>query len=113
MGLRKVYARAEHRAVGRGASAAAACRCSRAAVARVMGDAAYSFSLTTFSPNGKLIEIEYALQAVAAGATSLGIRASNGVVIATEKKVPTILVDESTVQRLRWSRRTRASCTAA
>ena len=52
------------------------------------------------SPNGKLIQIEYALQAVAAGATSLGIRASNGVVIATEKKVPTILVDESTVQKI-------------
>ena len=52
------------------------------------------------SPNGKLIQIEYALQAVAAGATSLGIRASNGVVIATEKKVPTVLVDESTVSKI-------------
>ena len=52
------------------------------------------------SPNGKLIQIEYALQAVAAGATSLGIRASNGVLIATEKKVPTVLVDESTVSKI-------------
>jgi hypothetical protein len=39
-----------------------------------MGDSDYSFSLTTFSPSGKLVQIEYALNAVAAGATSLGIR---------------------------------------
>lgn len=59
-----------------------------------------SFSLTTFSPSGKLVQIEYALKAVAAGATSLGICSSDGVVIATEKKLPSILVDESTVQKI-------------
>lgn len=60
----------------------------------------YSFSLTTFSPSGKLVQIEYALNAVAAGATSLGIRATDGVVIATEKKLPSVLVDESTVNKI-------------
>ncbi|CAK9222863.1 unnamed protein product [Sphagnum troendelagicum] len=60
-----------------------------------MADSQYSFSLTTFSPTGKLVQIEYALMAVAAGQTSLGIRAANGVVIATEKKLPTTLVDET------------------
>lgn len=60
----------------------------------------YSFSLTTFSPSGKLVQIEYALNAVAAGATSLGISATDGVVIATEKKLPSMLVDESTVQKI-------------
>lgn len=39
-----------------------------------MGDLRYSFSLTTFSPSGKLVQIEYALQAVSKGATSLGIK---------------------------------------
>lgn len=39
-----------------------------------MGESDYSFSLTTFSPSGKLTQIEYAFNAVAAGATSLGIR---------------------------------------
>lgn len=33
-----------------------------------------SFSLTTFSPSGKLVQIEHALAAVQAGATSLGIK---------------------------------------
>ncbi|KAK9830517.1 hypothetical protein WJX72_012173 [[Myrmecia] bisecta] len=65
-----------------------------------MGESQYSFSLTTFSPSGKLVQIEYALNAVSAGATSLGIKATNGVVIATEKKLRTTLVDETTVQKI-------------
>ncbi|GAB4817526.1 hypothetical protein N2152v2_004572 [Parachlorella kessleri] len=65
-----------------------------------MGESQYSFSLTTFSPSGKLVQIEYALNAVNAGATSLGIKATNGVVLATEKKLPSILVDETTVQKI-------------
>lgn len=65
-----------------------------------MGDSQYSFSLTTFSPSGKLVQIEYALNAVSAGATSLGIKATNGVVIATEKKLPTILIDEESVKKI-------------
>ena len=35
-----------------------------------------------------------------AGATSLGIRATNGVVLATEKKLPSTLVDETTVEKI-------------
>ena len=34
----------------------------------------YSFSLTTFSPSGKLVQIEYALNAVKQGVTSIGIK---------------------------------------
>ena len=49
---------------------------------------------------GKLVQIEYALNAVAAGVTSLGISATDGVVIATEKKLPSVLVDETTVQKI-------------
>lgn len=61
-----------------------------------MGDAAYSFSLTTFSRTGKLLQIEYALNAVANGRTSLGICANDGVVIATDKKLasPLVAVDD-------------------
>jgi len=80
-----------------------------------------NFSLTTFSKNGKLLQIEYALNRVQQGKTSLGfdlifykiccnaviillivcwfvlygyigVRASNGVVIVTDKKLPTPLI---------------------
>ncbi|KAJ6235364.1 proteasome subunit alpha type-2 [Anaeramoeba flamelloides] len=60
----------------------------------------FNFSLTTFSPNGKLLQIEHALKAVESGATSLGIKASNGVVIVTEKKLPTTLIDENSVKKI-------------
>mmetsp|Transcript_81171 Transcript_81171/g.225924 ORF Transcript_81171/g.225924 Transcript_81171/m.225924 type:complete len:236 (+) Transcript_81171:108-815(+) len=65
-----------------------------------MADSAYSFSLTTFSPSGKLVQIEYALNAVSEGPPALGIKAKNGVVLATEKKIPSPLVDESTFQKV-------------
>ena len=45
-----------------------------------------SAPFTICSPSGKLVQIEYALQAVAAGAPSVGIKAKNGVVIAVEKE---------------------------
>ncbi|KAL2917150.1 Proteasome subunit alpha type-2 [Polyrhizophydium stewartii] len=60
----------------------------------------YSFSLTTFSSSGKLGQIEYALAAVAQGVTAIGIKAANGVVIATEKKTPSFLVDETTLTKV-------------
>ncbi len=41
----------------------------------------------------------YALNAVNAGSTSVGIKASNGVVIATEKKLPT-LMDENSFEKV-------------
>ena len=65
-----------------------------------MGDSAYSFSLTTFSRTGKLLQIEYALNAVANGRTSLGIAAKDGVVIATDKKLASSLVDTAQVSKV-------------
>lgn len=65
-----------------------------------MAESGYSFSLTTFSPSGKLLQLEHALKAVQQGKTSLGIQATNGVVLATEKKLPSILVEESSVEKI-------------
>merc|ERR1712232_493345 len=66
----------------------------------IMGDSAYSFSLTTFSRTGKLLQIEYALNAVANGRTSLGICTKDGVVIATDKKLPSTLIDSKAVDKI-------------
>ncbi|KAF4692795.1 Proteasome subunit alpha type-2, partial [Perkinsus olseni] len=63
-------------------------------------DSEYSFSLTTFSPSGKLGQIEYALNAVSMGKPALGIKAKNGVVLATEKKFQTILAEEDSVRKV-------------
>lgn len=60
----------------------------------------YSFSLTTFSPSGKLVQIEYALAAVSGGAPSIGIKCAQGVVLATEKKHKSILYDEHSIMKI-------------
>ena len=65
-----------------------------------MSGSKYSFSLTTFSPSGELVQIKHALAAITAGATSLGIKATNGVVLATEKKMPSTLVDETSISKI-------------
>jgi len=59
------------------------------------------YSLTTFSPSGKLVQIDYALAAVAKGGISLGIRATNGVVIASEKKVMSVLVEDDSMEKIK------------
>ncbi|KAG8825108.1 Proteasome subunit alpha type-2 [Serendipita sp. 400] len=61
---------------------------------------AYSYSLTVFSPSGKLVQIEHALARVSQGTTSLGIKATNGVVIATEKKSSSLLMDTSMIEKV-------------
>ncbi|KAI0479236.1 proteasome A-type and B-type [Xylariaceae sp. FL0804] len=60
----------------------------------------YSFSLTTFSPSGKLVQIEYALNAVNQGVTALGIKATNGIVLATEKKSSSPLTDPASLSKI-------------
>jgi 20S proteasome subunit alpha 2 len=65
-----------------------------------MGDSEYSFSLTTFSRTGKLLPLEYALNAVANGRTVIGIACRNGVVLVTDKTVPSTLCDVAHVHKI-------------
>jgi len=63
-------------------------------------DSEYSFSLTTFSQSGKLFQIEYALAAVENGVSALGIKAMDGVVLATEKRLHSPLMEQSTFKKI-------------
>jgi 20S proteasome subunit alpha 2 len=65
-----------------------------------MSEANYSFSLTTFSQKGKLFQIEYALNAIQNGKLALGIKATNGVVLCTDKKLPTKLMDGTQIKKM-------------
>lgn len=57
--------------------------------------------MTTFARSGRLEQVDHAFNAVARGETCVGIKATNGVVIAAEKKSQSVLVDESTVERIK------------
>eukprot|EP00792_Barthelona_sp_PAP020_P004933 TRINITY_DN2418_c0_g1_i1.p1 TRINITY_DN2418_c0_g1~~TRINITY_DN2418_c0_g1_i1.p1 ORF type:complete len:234 (+),score=78.61 TRINITY_DN2418_c0_g1_i1:165-866(+) len=60
----------------------------------------YSFSLTTFSPSGKLGQLDNAMAAVASGHCSIGIRAVDGVVVASERKIGTLLIEPESIKNV-------------
>lgn len=60
----------------------------------------YNFSLTTFTCCGKLGQIENALAAVAQGSTTIGIRATNGVVLVSEAKATSALAVGESMERI-------------
>ena len=60
----------------------------------------YDRGVNTFSPEGRIFHIEYAFEAVKMGATAIGIRTKEGVVLAVEKKLPSPLMDPTSVEKI-------------
>lgn len=54
----------------------------------------YDTRTTIFSPEGRLYQVEYALEAISHAGTSLGILASDGILLAAEKRNTNKLLDE-------------------
>ncbi|VDB95988.1 unnamed protein product [Peniophora sp. CBMAI 1063] len=55
----------------------------------------YDSRTTVFSPEGRLYQIEYAMEAISHAGTVMGILAKDGIVLAAEKKVTGKLLDQS------------------
>ncbi|ODQ78592.1 hypothetical protein BABINDRAFT_9353 [Babjeviella inositovora NRRL Y-12698] len=56
----------------------------------------YDSRTTIFSPEGRLYQVEYALEAISHAGTAIGILAEDGVVLAAEKKVTSKLLEQDT-----------------
>uniref|UniRef100_A0A8C3JRJ4 Proteasome 20S subunit alpha 5 n=1 Tax=Calidris pygmaea TaxID=425635 RepID=A0A8C3JRJ4_9CHAR len=47
----------------------------------------YDRGVNTFSPEGRLFQVEYAIEAIKLGSTAIGIQTSEGVCLAVEKRI--------------------------
>ena len=61
---------------------------------------AYDRGITIFSPDGRLYQVEYAREAVKRGTASIGVRTNDGVVLAVDKRVPSPLLEDSSVEKI-------------
>ncbi|XP_055308649.1 proteasome subunit alpha type-5-like [Sitodiplosis mosellana] len=60
----------------------------------------YDRGVNTFSPEGRLFQVEYAIEAIKLGSTAIGIRTPEGVVMAVEKRITSPLMEPSTVEKI-------------
>ena len=59
-----------------------------------------NFSLTTFSSDGTLNQVNYAITAANNGETTLGLKTKDGVILASEKNLNSILIDEKSFHKI-------------
>jgi len=52
----------------------------------------YDRGVNTFSPEGRLFQVEYAIEAIKLGSTAIGMQSKDGVVLAVEKRVQSSLM---------------------
>lgn len=61
---------------------------------------AYDRAITVFSPDGRLFQVEYALETVNRGATILGVTCSEGIVLGAEERKESALQDDRFMWKL-------------
>eukprot|EP00727_Mastigamoeba_balamuthi_P006745 m51a1_g2691 putative proteasome subunit alpha type 5 (243) ;mRNA; r:761253-762414 len=60
----------------------------------------YDHGVSTFSPEGRLFQVEYAIEAIKLGSTVVGIQTAGGVVLAVEKRVTSPLLVASSIEKI-------------
>jgi len=60
----------------------------------------YDRGVNTFSPEGRLFQVEYAIEAIKLGSTTVGIRTQHGVVLGVEQRVQSPLLESSSIEKI-------------
>lgn len=60
----------------------------------------YDRGVNTFSPEGRLFQVEYAIEAIKLGSTAIAVRTDEGVVLAVEKRVTSPLLEPSSIEKV-------------
>jgi proteasome alpha subunit len=64
---------------------------------QVMG---YDRAITMFSPDGRLLQVEYAKKTVRQGSTAIGFACSDGILLVTDKRIVDSLVVPASVEKI-------------
>ncbi len=60
----------------------------------------YDRSITMFSPDGRLLQVEYAKKTVRQGSTAIGIACKDGVVLVADKRITSKLMIPSAIEKM-------------
>jgi proteasome alpha subunit len=60
----------------------------------------YDRALTVFSPEGRLFQVEYALEAVRRGTLAVAIKSEDAVCLAAQIKIPSVLMDADSIDKI-------------
>lgn len=60
----------------------------------------YDRGVNTFSPEGRLFQVEYAIEAIKLGSTCVGIQTATGVVLAVERRSTSCLLDNASIEKV-------------
>jgi proteasome alpha subunit len=60
----------------------------------------YDRAITMFSPDGRLLQVEYAKKTVKQGSTAVGITCSDGVLLVTDKRIVDKLIVSEAVEKI-------------
>lgn len=60
----------------------------------------YDRGVSIFSPEGRLFQVEYSLEAIKLGSTAIGVRTNDGVILGVEKRVTSPLLELSSVGKI-------------
>lgn len=60
----------------------------------------YDRNVNTFSPEGRIFQVEYAIEAIKLGSTAIGILTSEGVALAVEKRITSTLIEPSSIEKV-------------
>lgn len=60
----------------------------------------YDGGVNTFSPEGRILQVEYASKAIESGATIIGLQTKEGVILGVEKKLLSPLVEPKSIEKI-------------
>ena len=60
----------------------------------------YDRGVNTFSPEGRIFQVEYAIEAVKLGSTAVGICTPAGCILAVEKRLTSVLIEPASIEKV-------------